>query len=105
MRGFKDHRKLMMVGFRLNRSQCSFGGHGFRFGSPRVECESWTRKFSVLANPWRQLTGPVGLCQGRTEIQASLGQLWRLAGGRLRGVCIVTKEQRQGTKGQGNTVS
>ena len=73
MRGLKDHRKLTMVGFRLDRSQCSFGGHGFRFGRPRVECESWTRKSSVLANPWRRLTGPAGLCQGRTEIQASLG--------------------------------
>ena len=44
MRGFKDHRKLTMVGFRFDRSQCSFGGCGTRSGSSREDCESRTRE-------------------------------------------------------------
>ena len=94
MRGLKDHCKLTMVGFRFDRSQCSFGGYGIRSGSSREDCESRTRKVGVLASLWRRFTGPAGHCRGRTKIQTSLGSF--LETGRwqaLRGEC-----RHKGTK-------
>ena len=74
MRGFKDHRKLMMVGFRFDRSHCSFGGYGICSGVPREDLEGWTGKFLVSRIDFgNRVTVSAGQCRGRTRIQAFLG--------------------------------
>ena len=66
MRGFKDHRKLTMVGFRFDKSQCSFGGYGTRSGSLREDCENWTQElFGVSVGLWRQSYSTGGSVPGR----------------------------------------
>ena len=47
MRGFRDHRKLTMVGFRLNRSHCLFGGYGIRSKVPEGVSRELDPKVSV----------------------------------------------------------
>ena len=66
MRGFKDHRKLTMVGFRFDVSQCSFDGHGTRSGGLREDCGNRTRELlSVLFSSWRQSHSTGGSEPGR----------------------------------------
>ena len=66
MRGFKDHRKLTMVRFRFDRSQCSFDGYGTRSGSSRENCGNRTRElFGVSVSLWRQSHSTGGSEPGR----------------------------------------
>ena len=74
MRGFKDHRKLTMVGFRFDRSHCSFGGYGICSGVPREDLEGWTGKCLVSRLDFGNgVTVSAGQCWERTRIQAFLG--------------------------------
>ena len=74
MRGFRDHRKLTMVGFRLNKGYCSFGCHETRSEVPGEYLESWVLKRLVsflvtgsgdTVSPWEW--------RRKTRIQTSLG--------------------------------
>ena len=74
MRGFRDHRKLTMVGFRLNRSHCLFDGYGIRSQVPEgVSRELDPKVFGVTFSLWSGDTVSACECWGKTQIQTSLG--------------------------------
>ena len=66
VRGFKDHRKLTMVGFRFDVSHCSFYGHGTPSGSSREDCGNQTQVlFDVSVSLGRQSHSTGGSEPGR----------------------------------------
>ena len=55
MRRFRDHRKLTMVGFRLDKGYCSFGCHGICSEVPgRVSGELGPKTFGAIPSHWEQ---------------------------------------------------
>ena len=69
MRGFRDHFKLTMVGFRLNRSHCSFGGYGMCSKVPGGVSRELDPKVSgVTFSHWSGDTVSACECRGKTQI-------------------------------------
>ena len=107
MRGFKDHCKLTMVGFRFNRCHCLFGGYGVCFGGQEriVKVGLGSRLVSRLV-----FGGGVTVlavqCRGKTRIQTSLGL--DLETGRCqnpRGECFHKGTKEPGAEEQWGTQS
>ena len=73
MRGFRDHHKLTMVGFRSNRSHCLFDVYGTRSEvSGRVSIRLDPKCLSSLLRSGSRDTVSAGERQRMTRIQAFL---------------------------------
>ena len=93
MRGFRDYRKLTMVGVGFGLGQCLFGGQVLcsvvKSRGDRFRATGWC----LLGNSGDQ-TVSLAVRSHEKVTQASLGERSELAGGKTKGVRALTKGQR-----------
>ena len=96
MRRFRDHRKLTMVGFRLDKGYCSFGCHGICSEvSGRVSGELGPKTFGAIPSHWeRRYSVAVGVAEKDLDTDVSRVGSGGSAGVRTQGVDSFRKEQR-----------